>query len=167
VNVLVIPEDFPNDQYVLKPVVEAMLKHLGRPRARVVVCREPRLRGVAEALNWESISDIIKQYPAVDLFLLCVDRDGNENRRLALNGIEVNAGSLLPPERLFLAENAWQEIEVWLLAGHKLPKEWSWKAVRAERDPKERYYEPLARAPRSSRFGRGSQDAGRSSRTPL
>ena len=34
-NVLIIPEDFRKDQYVLKPIVTAMLKAAGTPRARI------------------------------------------------------------------------------------------------------------------------------------
>jgi hypothetical protein len=52
----------------------------------------------------------------------------------------------LPVGRRFLAENAWQEIEVWVLAGHDLPNDWSWAAIRAERDVKEAYYQPFARS---------------------
>jgi hypothetical protein len=47
----------------------------------------------------------------------------------------------------FLAIHAYQEIEVWALAGidwrHK--RDWSWKRIRSERDPKEHYFEPIAR----------------------
>ena len=32
----------------------------------------------------------------------------------------------------FLAENAWEEIEAWVLAGLNLPSDWSWAEVRAE-----------------------------------
>jgi hypothetical protein len=35
VNVLVIPEDFPKDQYMLKPIITAMLKELGKPKTKV------------------------------------------------------------------------------------------------------------------------------------
>lgn len=79
-NVLIIPEDFRNDQYVLQPIIEAMLKAEFAPGCR------------------------------------------------------------------FFAENAWQELEVWLLAGHDLPREWSWQEIRQERDPKERYFVPFAKS---------------------
>ncbi len=45
-----------------------------------------------------------------------------------------------------LAENAWQEIEVWVLAGHDLPPDWSWKEIRNEPNPKEVWFEPYAKA---------------------
>lgn len=144
-NVLVIPEDFVNDQYVLKPIVEAMLAHLGKRRANVIVCTEPRLRGVDQALRWERIQEILDQYQGmVNLFLHIVDRDGEPNRRAALDSLEQQARAYLPQGRLFFSEHAWQEIEVWALAGQDLPADWRWQDVRNERDPKEKYFLPLA-----------------------
>lgn len=144
-NVLVIPEDFRHDQYVLKPVIEAMLKAAGKPRAKVIVCKDPLLGSVVQALKWERIQDIISRYRGmINLFLLCVDRDGVESRRVSSDAIE-NRAKEYAPNSLFLAENAWQELEVWLLAGHDLPKEWVWQEIRAHRDPKEAYFVPFAR----------------------
>lgn len=145
-NVLVIPEDFRKDQYVLKPIVAAMLGSIG-VNARVEVCQDPLLGGVTEALKWERIEDIIEQYSwKVQLFLLCVDRDSDPHRRSALDSLERKAAQILPASTRLLAENAWQEIEVWVLAGHNLPAEWKWVAIRAERDAKEIYYLPFARS---------------------
>ena len=45
---------------------------------------------------------------------------------------------------IFFAENAWEEIETWVLAGLDLPNDWRWQDVRAEVDVKERYFEPMA-----------------------
>jgi len=42
-NVLIIPEDFRQDQFVLKPIIKAMLSALGKRRATVKVCRDPLL----------------------------------------------------------------------------------------------------------------------------
>ena len=143
-NVLVIPEDFRKDQYMLKPIVTAMLRGLDRP-VRVEVCQDPLLGGVSEALKWERIQAIIEQYAwKVHLFLLCVDRDGLAGRRAALDAIETQAQAILPTGVHLLAENAWQEIEVWVLAGHDLPHDWNWRAIRDEPNPKERYYRPYA-----------------------
>jgi hypothetical protein len=143
-NVLVIPEDFRKDQYMLKPILTAMLRTLGRP-VRLEVCQDPLLGGVSEALKWERIQEIIEQYAwKVNLFLLCVDRDGQAGRRSALDAIEERARRILPTGSRFLAENAWQEIEVWVLAGHDLPAGWHWRAIRDEPNPKERYYRPFA-----------------------
>jgi hypothetical protein len=36
-------------------------------------------------------------------------------------------------------------MEVWVLAGFDLPKQWSWQAIRAERDPREAYFYPFSK----------------------
>ncbi len=143
-KVLIIPEDFLKDQQVLKPIIEAMFAQLQKP-ARVAVCQNPRLQGISQALNWERIREIIRQYAwEVDVFLLCVDRDGEAGRKTQLTRLETQANEILPAGRGLFAENAWQEVEVWVLAGHDLPPEWAWQDVRAERDPKELYFVPFA-----------------------
>ncbi|HLO47649.1 MAG TPA: hypothetical protein VK211_04435 [Kamptonema sp.] len=143
-NVLVIPEDFRKDQYMLKPIIKAMMKALGKSRAKVEICQDPLLGGISEASKWENIEAIINQYRMVDLFLLCVDRDGKEGRKKALENIENQASKILTDRQLFLAENAWQEIEVWVLAGQNLPKEYNWQKIREEINPKETYFVPFA-----------------------
>ena len=141
-NVLVIPEDPRNDQYVLKPLFERLLQSAGKPRARVRVCQE-RLGGVDEALKLDRLRDIVEQYDGMtDAFVLCVDRDGDEGRRARLDAIEAELGK---DGRAFLAGEAWEEVETWVLAGLDLPQDWRWQEVRAEAQVKERYFEPLAR----------------------
>ncbi|MCP4402776.1 MAG: hypothetical protein GY801_36420 [bacterium] len=131
---------------MLKPIIEAMMKAIDKKRTKVIVCQNPRLRGISQALKWKQIEQIIEQWKSrIDLFLLCVDRDGVPGRREALNNLERQAANILPEDRQFLAENAWQEIEVWVLAGHTLPKKWNWSEVRAEANPKEIYFLPFAK----------------------
>lgn len=147
-NVLVIPEDFTYDQYVLKPIVESLFAALG-PKATVRVCQNPRLGGVGEALKWHRINEILDRYKGmVDLFLLIVDRDCDTNRKAKLEGLEKEAtAALTGHSAVFLAEEAHQEIEVWLLAGlNPLPEKWSWKTIRSECHPKETYYDKVAAA---------------------
>jgi hypothetical protein len=144
-NVLVIPEDFRKDQYILKPIVSAMLRNAPRgSTAKVIVCQDPLLGGIDQAMSWERLRDVLDMYPMVDLFLLLVDRDGDRHRRRSLDRLEELAAEYLPAGRRFLAEHAWQELEVWALAGHHLP--WQWKKVREERNPKEVYFLPYARS---------------------
>ena len=54
-EVLLIPEDFRNDQYILKPIFKRLFSDLGRPTLRVEVCLEPLLGGVQEALKSERL----------------------------------------------------------------------------------------------------------------
>ena len=145
-NVLIIPEDHTKDQHMLKPIVKAMLEHLGKRTATVDVCGDPRLQGVSQALNWEQIREILEEYGWItDLFLLCVDRDGKAGRKTRLTQLEKRAAKVLKTGHILLAENAWQEIEVWVLAGFDdLPSEWGWRQVRQEPNPKEVYFVPYA-----------------------
>ncbi len=139
-NVLIIPEDFRNDQYILRPLFQRLFRSLNRS-ATVTVCTDPLLGGVSEALNSDRLAEIVEQYDGMtDLFILCVDRDGIASRRGRLDQIEQEFGN----SRAFLAENAWEELETWVLAGLDLPRGWRWADVRAAVSVKELYFAVLA-----------------------
>lgn len=160
-NVLVIPEDFRKDQYVISPLVRRIFEAIGKPRARVETCTDPLLGGISAALDWDRLEEVIGMYPMVTVFLLLVDRDGNAGRRQALNGLEEQATAKLGQERLFLGENAWQEIEVWALAGQDLPGTWQWQAIRAEVHPKETYFGAAGKSAQTEQGARrGPNDDG-------
>jgi hypothetical protein len=143
VNVLIIPEDFRKDQFILQPIISAMFTKLGRP-AIVEVLKDPLIGGIAQAMKRELLEEVVQENRwKVDLFLLCVDRDADENRRTALNALEAHLNGVLGAAKVMVAENAWQELEVWVLAGHDLPSAWVWGEVRRERDPKEAYFDKL------------------------
>ena len=142
-KVLVIPEDPSLDQYILKPVVEKIFSDLGRS-PRVTVLSNPRLRGVSEALDSATLADVVLTYPMNDLFLVIVDRDGDESRVAVANAREMEH-----PDRLFVCL-AVEEVEVWMLALHHEILPSPWREVRAEIHPKERFANPFlrGRAPR-------------------
>ena len=141
-RVLVIPEDFRHDQYILKPLFKRLFSSMGKGHARIRVCQDPLLGGVGEALKSERVQEVVDQHEGMtDIFVLCVDRDGVQTRRNRLDQIEGEFGT----DRVFLAENAWEEIETWALAGLELPVGWRWADVREEPHVKERYFERLAR----------------------
>jgi hypothetical protein len=142
---LILPEDFVKDECILQPIIGAMMKAVNRPRAKVKVSKDPRFRGTSEALKWEFIEQALSRHRGMfDLCLLCVDRDGDANRQAVLDYLERRAKTVIGEGRAFLAENAWQEVEVWLLMGHDLPRKWDWRKIRKEVHPKERYYLPFA-----------------------
>ncbi len=145
-NVLVIPEDFRKDQYILKPIVAKMLAEADSRRANVRVCLDPLIGGLGEATKWPRIAEVLDMYRGmVDVFLLIVDRDGDDARRARLDYIEAQAAEALGADRVLFAEHAWREIEVWALAGvARLPSGWTWQAVRAEPNSKEVYFLPYA-----------------------
>ena len=156
-NVLIIPEDFRNDQYILKPFFTRLFQALGRPRVHVEICRAPLLGGIGEALKSERMAEVVEKHRGMtDIFILCVDRDGDSNRRQSLDRLEAEFDGQI----VFLAENAWEELETWVLAGLDLPAEWNWKTVRAEVQVKERYFQPLA-------AGRNLSDTPGGGRKPL
>ena len=140
-NILVIPEDFRKDQYLLRPLFRQLFRSIGKPSARVTVCNDPVLGGVQEALKSKRLNEIVEQYSGmVSIFILCVDRDGQTGRRQRLDQIE----SEFSDAEVFLAENAWEELETWALAGLQLPADWRWQDVRAEVHVKEWYFDKLA-----------------------
>ena len=140
-NILIIPEDFRKDQYMLRPLFSRLVRSFSRPSIHILVCHDPLLGGFGEALKSERIEEIIEKYEGmIDIFVLCIDRDGVVGRRRRLDRLEAEFGNDLP----FLAENAWEEIETWVLAGLQLPNAWRWVDVRAEVDVKERYFAELA-----------------------
>ncbi len=139
-NIVVIPEDFRKDQYILKPLITKLLQRIGVSIADVWVCNAPLLGGIGEALKLERLAEIVERRRGwADVFILCVDRDGEQGRRQRLNQIEAE----FQGRCVFFAENAWEELETWVLAGVRLPNDWRWEDVRAEVDVKERYFEPL------------------------
>ena len=140
-NVLIIPEDFRKDQHILRPLFSRLVRGFERPSIHVLICQDPLLGGVGEALKSERIENVLERYRGmIDIFILCVDRDGQLGRRQRLDQLEMEFGNREP----FLAENAWEEIETWVLAGLDLPSDWRWQDVRAELHVKERFFEPLA-----------------------
>jgi hypothetical protein len=144
-NIVVIPEDESNDRFILKPILEAMFQKLGKSYARVEIAR-PDPTGWEGVKQWKQLSEILDNFPLAHLFILCVDRDGHQQRRQILNSLERRANEKLRLPRRFFAEHAWQEIEIWALAGIRwaLKRQWTWEAVRNERDSKEHYFEPIS-----------------------
>ena len=143
---LIIPEDFRKDQYLLKPIFTRLFLSMG-VRPKVTVCNDPLLGGIGEALKLERMVEIVLKYRGkADLFILCVDRDGDFNRRQSLDYIEASIRSALGGGRIFLAECAWEEVETWALAGLNLPSRWLWSEVRAEVQVKETYFDPLVKS---------------------
>ncbi len=136
-KVLVIPEDPTLDQYILKPIVGRIFADLGRSSSRINVLTNPRLRGVAQALDSAILADVVETYPMIDLFLVLVDRDGDARRHAVARRREAEQEG-----RLFVCL-AIEEIEVWMLAVHREALGVAWSEVRAEIHPKERFAQPF------------------------
>ena len=128
-RVLVIPEDSRKDKFILKPLFESLFRSMNKPKIRIQVCEDPVLGSVDEVLKSSRIAEVVSRHRGmIHMFILCVDRDGKVGRRQRLDQIESEFGG----SRIFLAENAWEELETWVLAGLDLPVNWDWQTVRAE-----------------------------------
>lgn len=85
------------------------------------VCTNPRFRenkGKTGVLNAENILTVVRLYPMYDLYIALVDRDGDPNRQAELDGLEQAVRAQLAPGQTFIAEDAHQEVEVWVLTGY-------------------------------------------------
>ena len=150
-NVIVIPEDC-SDMDMLKPIISAMITNLGSPRAKIQVYKPSVFKGISQVLQLKNINKIVDRYETeADLILLCVDRDADPDTEAKLANLEEKINKKLENNqnlKIFLAENAYQEIEVWLLAGLKEfldTKNFAWQAIRDERDPKDKYFIPFSK----------------------
>ena len=111
------------------------------------------------------MSEIIGRHGGMtEVFILCIDRDGELKRRDRLRTLEREFDG---DDRVFVAENAWEELETWVLAGLELPDDWRWSDVRAEVQVKERYFDRVVqdrrvhRAPGGGRKPLGEEAARR------
>ncbi len=151
-NVLVVPEDPINNSYILKPLVVRMCAECGKGTAKVRVLENPRTQGYehAKALIRESL---LEDYRYKDLLLFLVDADGRD-RRGEFERLEEEAEA--QGVRLLCCA-AKEEVEIWLLAGHRKRLDLGWQEVRAEISVKERIFEPFLAAygdPRRAGVGR-------------
>jgi hypothetical protein len=70
-NVLILAEDFVKDEAVLQPIIQEMMKAVGKGLAKVKVCKDPRFHGTSEALRWEFIEQALSRHQGmVDVFIL-------------------------------------------------------------------------------------------------
>ena len=61
-KVMLIPEDFQNDQYILKPLFSRLFRNIGIPSVEILICYNPRFRGVTEALTSDRLAKIVQRY---------------------------------------------------------------------------------------------------------
>ena len=132
-EVLVIPENPKKDRFILKPLVERMLLECGKPNSRVVVPERPHMNGYEDALK--RLPEVVDEFTHVDLILFLVDADGKD-RSATFQRLEAQNANLL-------CCAARQEIEVWLLAGHRDKLQLTWQQVRDEVHVKDTVFQPF------------------------
>ena len=146
-KVAVVLEDPRNDRYIAEPIVQKVCDLIGRPRARVKTVTDPKARGVSTLRS--SICDFLERWSGPsDAVVVIVDADGADGidghgDRLAQFR---NAVEQCNVDGCFVVVAAIQELEVWALWGASRELDASWEEVRAEVDPKERFFEPLLTA---------------------
>lgn len=146
-KVAILCEDHTYDRYILEPIVESALKSIGIPRPRVVSITNPRISGFDTLL--ERLCEVVARYErTASAIVVAFDLDGDDGspgRRDKLaraRGMFASCSSA-PDNVIFLACR--QGAEVYAIWGSRNDVKASWSAIRLERDPKERYFEPLLR----------------------
>lgn len=134
-QVLVIPEDPTYNGYILKPLVERMLREVGKPNARVTVLTNPKLNGYPHAVSAIK-NDLADRYRHLDLWLFLPDGD----RASGLTDLEKE---LSEQGVRLLCCAAEPEVEAWLLAGFRDQLGISWNDVRSHHRLKEDVFEPF------------------------
>lgn len=158
-KVYVACEDPLLDQHIAVPVLTALFRHgLGRRQARVLPITNPRIRGVENLLAY--LPALAERYaPLATCVAFVADLDAQDGRagtrdRRAAFADRIAALPTGTREKA-LVILAVQELEVWALWGSRAQIPDSWSTVRRERDPKERYFEPLLTDGDRMSLGRG------------
>ena len=152
-NALVVPEDPENNGYILKPLIVRMLEVCGKANPQVDVLANPRTRGYEHAKALLR-SSLIERYRHKDLLLFLVDADGKDRRR-EFQSLEREADEQNVQLVCCAAE---QEVEAWLLAGHRQKLSEPWSIVRSEVSLKERFFYPFLREHGNTRAAGGGRE---------
>lgn len=136
-------EDQTYDQFIVKPVLISLLASLDKPNARVVPITSPRIQGIAQLKK--VLCEVITPFARkADLVVVAFDQDcedGQDGRSSRLQQVENMLAQCTRSSVLLVC--AVQELEVWCLWGQRKYLGSSWDSIRAERDPKERYFDGL------------------------
>jgi hypothetical protein len=131
-RVLIIPEDPIYNGFILRPLGEKIMRELGKTNARIEVLTNPKLSGFEHAKS--QLDAICERYNHYDLILFLPDRDGKQTRDAVLEKITERLQEEGYP---FIATAAIEEVEAWLLAGHKTSLKRNWVAIRGDAHIKE------------------------------
>jgi hypothetical protein len=132
------------DQYIVRPVLTAMLKDLGKPKARLFAITNPRTKGFHDLVA--RACDMVSRYgQEARAIIFVIDTDCDDGREGHMNKPVRLANALAKCDELAdkaVIVAAVQEVEVWAVWGirNELPDPWS--TVLDECHPKELYFEP-------------------------
>ena len=144
-KVAAICEDHTNDQYIVRPVIQSLLGHLGKPKAQVTVVTSPRLHGFDDVMS--QACELLERWGAVsDVVVFAVDTDCEDGIKRDKNKILALGNRLASCEsngEKAVALLAREEVETWALWGSRANLNSRWENVRDECHPKERYFNGL------------------------
>ena len=138
-KVLVIPEDPTFNGYLLKPLVERMLAEAGKPKAQVLVLRDPKTGGFEHAWDVISAGELQGRYGYYDLWLFLPD--GDKTKDLAL--LEATVKNQKAP---LIASYLTPEVEVTVVAAHPKADTKGWREKKQHPKFKEAVFEPFLAA---------------------
>ena len=148
-KVLVIPEDPTYNGAILEPLIKRMLAECGKPQAKVLVLTDPKVNGFDHACA--RMVSIAERYAHFDFLLFLPDNDG-QNRAVGLRRLEERVAQ--SGVRLLCCA-AIEEVETWLLAGHRSKLQQDWRQVRQDVSVKENVFTPFL-----EQFGNRKESSG-------
>ncbi len=152
-DVLVVPEDPANNGYILRPLVSRILAACGKTNAKVTVLSNPRAKGYQHAKALLR-SQVFARYRHMSLLLFLPDADGKD-RSAEFRALEQEAD---PQGIRLLCCAAREEVEVWLLAGHRERLGQPWQAVRSDTSVKENVFQPFLQVHGNPKAPGGGRD---------
>lgn len=151
-RVLVIPENPKHNGYILKPLAQALLADVGKPRALVNVLTNPSLTGYDHALHAVR-HELADRYGHWDLWLFMPDADrANAAAMQALEAELSQRGVQL------LCCPAEPEVEIYACAAWRDQLPGGWQQARGHPQFKEAVFAPLLRAQGDARRPGGGRD---------
>ena len=137
-KVLVVPEDPTHDGYILKPLAEALLADAGRPRAKVQVLENPRVKGYPDAARTIRGDEFQTSYAHYHLWLFIPDAD--RAKRDAMDHLEAVSRSRGVS---LLCCAAQPEVDIYACVPFRHELHMTWEEVRNHPRMREEVFEPL------------------------
>ena len=136
-SVLVIPEDPIQNGHILKPLVRALMRDVGRRNAKVSVLTQPRVRGYDQAVN-AIRNKLTARYRFMDLWLFFPDADRASGD--AMRSLETHVAA---EGVTLLCCAAQPEVEIYACAALRNDMQEAWEDVRRLPRMKEEVFAPL------------------------
>lgn len=136
-KVLVVPEDPKLNGHILKPLAERLLDDAGKPKAKVTVLSNPRVRGYEQAV--EAVRGVVvERYGFFDLCLFFPDADRAVARAMQALEAELRCRGVS-----LLCCPARPEVEIFACAAFRDELPCTWEEARTHHRLKEEVFEPL------------------------